>query len=197
MEEEEGEDCWEEDSCGGGTEGEDGGEDDGYRKEGPAEISDAVRRQTRNEAEGFGEETVEGDAFDAIVTCTGEIGVGTGELDDAAAAFLVADHAGVDSCLANKRIRAVNVVGNTLSGLIFRRAADYERLVVDFLSSHRMRRKDMNGFTIGRTPECEVGIVEWTTSIAVQTTLVPTCPVACSTPDWLGFTVTLDISGRG
>lgn len=180
VEEKHGEDCWEEDEGRGRAEREDGGKDHGDGQEGPAEILDAGRGDIGEEGERFREGGVERDGSYAVSVGRGEVCMGTGKGDDAAAAFFIADHAGVDSCLANKGVRTVNVWRCGLDSCFFYRASDDKRSPIDVFASYSVRCGNMDGSAVGRTSKGLVGVVERTTSVSIESTTVAPRPDSVS-----------------
>ncbi len=181
MEKKHGEDCGKEDEGRSGAEREECGENHGYGQKGPTEIFNAGRGDVGEEGEGFREGGVERDGLYAVLTGRGEVCMGTGQGNDAAAAFFIADNAGMDGCLANKGVGTVSVLACGTAGRFFGRTPYNERSPIDVLSSYSMRCGDMNGFTVGRTPKGLVGIVERTASVPVEATTVS------PRPDWFSF----------
>lgn len=176
MEEKHDEYCGEKDKRGGGAEREEGCEGDGDGEERPAEVFDAGGGEVGDEGKGFGEGGVEGDGLDAVAFCGGKVRVSAGELDDAAAAFLVTDHASVDGCLADEGVGAVDVGGGRVVEGVFCRTAYDEGPVIDILSSHGVWSGDMDGLAVCGTPERLVCILKRATSVPIDAATITPRP---------------------
>lgn len=145
------------------------------------------------EGEGFGEGGGEGDAADAVAGGGWEGGLGAREEGDAAAAFVVADEAGVDGCLADEGVAAVDCRGDC--GVFFGcgGASDHVGLISDLLVAHCVVFEHLHAFAVCRTAESEGGIVEWATSITVEAAFVVHVPECCTAPDALRFPISFNV----
>ena len=109
VEEEHGKDAGEEDERRRGARREQRGEDDRHGQEGPAQVHHAAGCMAlAHERERLGEVRVEGVARDAVVRRRREAVLVPDDRDNAAAAELVLDDAGVDGGLADERVGAVD-----------------------------------------------------------------------------------------
>lgn len=146
------------------------------------------------EGEGFGEGGGEGDAADAVAGGGWEGGLGAREEGDAAATFVVADEAGVDGCLADEGVAAVDCRGDC--GVFFGcgGASDHVGLISDLLVAHRVVFEHLDAFAVCGTAEGEGCVVERAASIAVEAAFVIHVPECCAAPDALGFPISFDVA---